>query len=804
LTRIRRGQTLEQLNFLISNYSKEVNFISSLIFVFLFPLFIQAEEDQKLSSDPSAPKPEVIPKALPVKPLNNNTNENRKALRALPLVLDDPESEEKPLRALPLNKEKEDGGKNGVTTDDDPESEEKPLRALPLNKEKEDGEKNGVTTDDDQGNKEDKEKEAPPKKFELPPLPPLNELDLANVDKKKSNIKAAWETKTEARTLTLKVPAPRGQITDRNGESLAQNKLGYFVSLKFPYLEDRSDENIINYANERIDFVSSLLRRDLSISDERILSHYKDRRWLPLPFSTILTDEEKQAFKKNPKPGLELFPTYQRYYPGHGIACHLIGYVGKKAKAPTGPVAPGELLWPITEGREGLEMTFDDHLQGSAGRINYLFDTNGAKLAEEMVARPVPGNNVVTSIDLEMQSLAEKSLESHTERGAFVVMDCHTGDIYAMASRPTYDINVWVPSISSKQFKALQQDPNLPLFPRAFRGQYPPASTFKIAVAFAALESGVVDQETLIECPKSLQIGDRIFRNWSKNKEGKLNIMNAIMRSCNTWFYVVGGYAGGDEIASMAHRFGFGAKTGIPLNAEEDGFIPTDIILREKYGHAFTGGYVAHASIGQGYVLATPLQVAQMMAGVGNGYVVPKPRLVLQVQDLNNNVTKSFDPEERNALNLDLKNLWLVRQGMVDVVNASAGTAKRARNDHVTMAGKTGTGQWVQNGENLLISWFAGFVPAENPRFAFAAICEGNPGEEISGSNKSAPMVGEFFNALYKLKNERGELKGYSKTAVASSFELPKPGDDQQAESNQSVRSESPFRRIFNPFRKKR
>ena len=157
-----------------------------------------------MSSDPSAPKPEVIPKALPVKPLNNNTNENRKALRALPLVLDDPESEEKPLRALPLNKEKEDG------------------------------EKNGVTTDDDQGNKEDKEKEAPPKKFELPPLPPLNELDLANVDKKKSNIKAAWETKTEARTLTLKVPAPRGQITDRNGESLAQTKLGYFVALKFP------------------------------------------------------------------------------------------------------------------------------------------------------------------------------------------------------------------------------------------------------------------------------------------------------------------------------------------------------------------------------------------------------------------------------------------------------------------------------------------------------------------------------------------------------------------------------------------
>ena len=143
---------------------------------------------------------------------------------------------------------------------------------------------------------------------------------------------------------------------------------------------------------------------------------------------------------------------------------------------------------------------------------------------------------------------------------------------------------------------------------------------------------------------------------------------------------------------------------------------------------------MAHASIGQGYVLSTPIQVAQMMAGVGNGYIVPKPRLVLQVQDLNNNVTENFFPEEKNVLNVSQENLSLIRQGMVDVVNASSGTAMRARNEYVTMSGKTGTGQWVQNGEKLLISWFAGCVPAENPRFAFAAICEGNPGQEITGS----------------------------------------------------------------------
>ena len=400
------------MNFITSHSNKEVNSILYLIiFVSISSFLLWAEENPTISSGSSAPKPKAIPKALPVKSsTNKDADVNRKALRALPLVPSDPEVEVKPLRALPVNKDNEEE------------------------------ENNNVKNDDDQGNEKEKEKKAPPKKFELPPLPPINDLDFPDGDKKKSNIKAAWETKTEARTLTLKVPAPRGQITDRNGEALAQNKLGFFVALKFPYLEDRRDENIINYANERIDFVSSLLRRDLSLSNERILNHYKDRRWLPLPFSAMLTDGDKKAFEKNPKSGLELFPTYQRYYPGHGLACHLIGYVGKKAKAPTGPVAPGELLWPITEGREGLEMTFDEHLQGSAGRINYLFDTNGVKLAEEMVARPIPGNNIVTSIDLEMQSLAEKALESHTERGAFVVMDCHTGDVYAMASRPTYDL----------------------------------------------------------------------------------------------------------------------------------------------------------------------------------------------------------------------------------------------------------------------------------------------------------------------------------------------------------------------------
>ena len=724
--------------------------------------------------DGATPKEEPAPKAIPVPKVEDE--ELTEIPRALPVQNN--EVIEAPVipKAIPINEEDDKG-----SDDKENKSEE---------------------TDDTKDNPiETKE---PPKDFELPPLPPIQDNILKELEKENLDVRAAWETQTEARTLTLKVPAPRGQITDRNGDPLAQNKLGYFVALKFPYFKEAKASEVMSYANERINHIKKMYNSDWSLSNERIMDHYKNRRWLPLPFSPMLSEEQVETFKSAPKAGLELFPTYQRFYPGEGLACHVIGYVGKKAKAPRGAVVPGELLWPITEGREGLEKTFDDRLQGSPGKINYLFDPNGVKLSEEMITRPVPGKNVITSIDIEMQTLAEKVLSDHTERGAFVVMDCITGDVYALASRPTYDINVWIPAITSTKFKELQEDSDLPLFPRAFRGQYPPASTFKISVALAALENGIVDQNTLIDCPRSIQIGDKTFRNWSKKPEGNLNVMNAIMRSCNTWFYVVGRETGGENIASMAHRFGFGEKTGLPLSAEEDGFVPTNAVLQEKYGHSFTGGYVAHASIGQGYVLSTPIQVAQMMAGVGNGYMVPKPRLVLQVQDLNNNVTENFFPAEKNSLNVSPENLSLIRQGMVDVVNASSGTAMRARNDHVTMSGKTGTGQWVQNGEKLLISWFAGCVPAENPRFAFAAICEGNPGQEITGSNKSAPMVGEFFNSLYELKKERGELEDYAKTAVATTFKLPDDEDNEQSVDESAPQGSNALRRLLNPFRKRR
>ncbi len=696
---------------------------------------------------PAQEAEEPAPRALPV----FEPAEDEEVPRALPV---DPD--EVP-RALPVEPEVEEGAEGEVPVP----------RALPVTPEELAAE-GGSEELNTEGEKEEDTPVADRPEFEPPPLPSVSRRE-PEPESPSVPIDASWETRTEARTLTLSVPPPRGQVTDRNGLPLAQNKVAYSMALKLPQLEGATDREVLRFAHERMRAAAGYLGKDWSLEDEVILKHYRNRRWLPLPFGDSLSSNQKEVMQERLGPGLELFPTYQRHYPESKVACHIVGYVGTKAKAPTGPVASGDPLWATTEGREGLEATFDEHLQGRAGSVNFIFNADGEKLAEELVRQPRPGRNVITSIDLEMQKLAEDCLRRYTDRGAFVIMDVQTGDIYAMASEPTYDLNTWIPYISTEEFEKLREDPDLPLFPRSFRGQYPPASTFKPAVALAALESGVVDGDTWIDCPSSVRIGNEIFRNWNKNGEGSLNVAGSLRRSCNTWYYNVGRRTGAENVSSMAHRFGFGEKTGIPLNAEMAGFMPTEANVRERYGHSFSHGYLAHASIGQGYVLSTPIQVAQMMAGIGNGYSVPKPRLVLQVQDLNNNIVEAYEPQSRNALNLTPKNLGYVRQGLIDVVNAGSGTGRSAGNYYVTMAGKTGTGEWVQKGEKLYLSWFAGYVPAEDPKYAFAAVCEGDPGQYISGGKKAAPLVGEFFNAHYKKLKGRGELEGYARTAEASS-----------------------------------
>jgi len=591
--------------------------------------------------------------------------------------------------------------------------------------------------------------ESKPRSFNFKPNLKANEI-----------LGSTLENQPDARTFVLTVPAPRGMILDRNGVPLAQTKIVYYAAINFPTLKAATDAEILVYAHQRIAEANRYAIANWTLDDEVILSHFRNRRWLPLVFSNALSDDQADLLRPHLAKGLFLQPVYMRTYPHKAFASHIIGYVGNRPPRRTGEIDSGEELWGAGVGVAGLEASFDEQLTGKPGKINVLFDSSGTKLTEEMIVRPVPGQNVVTTLDFEIQKLCERLLRENVRRGAMVIMEVETGDILGMASNPQYDPNDFIPAISHERYGELSNDPAKPLYARSFRAAYPPASTFKVPVALAALESETVSMDTVYSCPSSYWIGDTQMRNWNKNGEGYMNVVGAITRSCNTWFYQAGIETGAAPIESMTQMLGFGRKTGIPLAAEEAGFMPTNEWSMKERGYRLTSGDMANISIGQGTVLTTPLQVAHGMAGIGAGDRLMKARLVMQVQDISNRVTETFPPTSERNLLIDSYNIDIVRKGMEDVVNAGNGTGKAARHSKIAICGKTGTGQWKPTQEQN-VAWFAGFAPAKHPVFSFAVLYEGSPGETVSGGKKGAPVIGEFFDE-YLTEEKLAELSSRS------------------------------------------
>jgi penicillin-binding protein 2 len=559
-----------------------------------------------------------------------------------------------------------------------------------------------------------------------------------------------FETQKLARTYILDVPAPRGQITDRNGEPLAQNRLSYNLAINFPTPLDFSDAQTLSFAREKIDRTARLIGRKIKISDEAILRHYHNRGIMPMEIAQNLSQLEYEQIKSDPPPGVIVRPIYVRVYPNGKVAGQIIGYTGKTGRNPDGIVDNHETLWPETEGREGLEQTFNEMLTGKHGEYKLTFDKDGRKTSEKLTTPPEPGYNVVTTLDLRLQQLAEKALEAKAKRGAIVIIDTNNGDILALASWPTYDPNLFVPSISAEQLKILQNDPDIPLLPRAYRSSYPPGSTFKIAVGIAALESRAVYPDDQYECVPAIQIGNVTFHNWKKGNRGALNFVQALTESCDTWFYQVGIKTGAQPIIDWALALGFGAKCGIPLRGEAEGRVPNDEYMKATHGRRLLNGDIANMSIGQGDTQATPLQMAQAMGVVANGGTLYQTRLVQQVQTFDNQIVTAYRVRAKRTLNMSSETLDELHTGMIDVVNGAGGTAHQASLDNAEVAGKTGTAQWGPKNKERTAAWFAGFLPADQPRYAFAAIYEGDVGSKVHGGSAAAPMVADIFKEIYK------------------------------------------------------
>lgn len=590
-----------------------------------------------------------------------------------------------------------------------------------------------------------------------------------------------WDTQKHARTYVLNIPAPRGQIVDRNGQPLAQTRVSYNLAIVFPTPLTFDEGEILRYTEKQILMGRSITGRPISMSQDLILKHYKNRGILPLVIAQDLKPNEIEEFNRRKPETLTLQPTYQRFYPNGPLAGHIIGYAGRTGRNPDGPIENGQVLWPGAEGREGLEQTFDDQLQGKEGQYNIAFDPSGRKASEQISIPPQPGYNVVTTLDVELQRLCEQVLEKGVKRGAIVMIDPNNGDILAMASWPTINPNAFIPNISADAFKALQDDPQIPLLPRAYRSAYPPGSTFKIAVGIAALQEHVIEIDNEFSCPPSMEIGNMTFRNWKKSDAGSLNFADALTQSCDTWFYQVGIKTGSRKMGDWATKLGFGMRTGIPLAAEAEGRIPTDEYMKKVHGRKMLDGDLANFSIGQGDVLSTPLQMAQAMAVVGNGGTFYQTRLVKQVQSIDGQIVTAYGVRARAQLDLEPKIVKDVKKGMVQVVSSSMGTAGKASVPNVKVAGKTGTAQWGPKSKERTAAWFSGFAPADKPKYAFAALYESDASNaDVHGGTVAAPLIGKVLREVFK--DEAKETKVKKKK---------KPGEE---EKEMEVRRAEPVR----------
>ena len=571
------------------------------------------------------------------------------------------------------------------------------------------------------------------------------------------NPKPTWETQRQARTYTLASPAPRGQITDRNGRPLAQSRLSYNLAINFPTPLDWQDSKVLSFARQQITLAKGLLKRDIQISDQAILNHYKNRGVLPLDIVEDLLPTELSVIQGGLPQELILRQTYVRFYPNGPLASHIIGYTGREAPLSTRPIENNDLIFPESQGREGLEQIFDNELQGQPGILHITYDKEGKKTSERIAKQPVPGYNIITTLDDSMQRLCEKVLAENSKRGALVVIDSPTGEILAMASNPGFNPNDFVPVVRPAVFDAYNKDPSDPLVPRAFRSAYPAGSTFKTFVGFAGLESGKIKPGDHFDCPAAFSVGDHTFKNWKKTGSGSLNFKEALTQSCNTWFYQAALKIGADPIIDYTHRLGLGRRTGIPVKSENEGNIPTDEYMMRVHKRKIKNGDVANMAIGQGDILISPLQMAQAMEVISQGGRFHQTRLVKQVQTIDNRVVAAYPDRIREEIPVAPEIDGLMRKALVAVTSDGQGTAHSAQVKGIKVAGKTGTAQWGQR----TAAWFAGFLPADEPQYAFAALYEGEPNDNtVHGGSHAAPIIGKLFKQIYApAKSGNGDSK---------------------------------------------
>jgi penicillin-binding protein 2 len=490
-------------------------------------------------------------------------------------------------------------------------------------------------------------------------------------------------------------------------------------------------------------------------------------------------------------PGISLQVNPQRHYIYGDLGAHLLGYVGEVTAKDLARLPNYRMGDEI--GKFGLERSWEDTLRGDSGGQEIEVDAVGRRLRLLREIPEKPGDSIIMTIDLDLQRVAEAAIGDRA--GALVALDPNSGYILAMVSHPAFDPNIFAGGITPVQWRALINDPSHPLQDRATQGTYPPGSTFKIVDSIAALSDRTLGTQTTYYCPGGLYFGGREYRCWRKQGHGTLSIHRAIVESCDVFFYNVGEHLGIDRLAAWAHALGLGQKTGIELDNERSGLIPSSRWKERRYHERWYPAETLSVAIGQGYVAITPLQLAELAAEVGNGGTFYQPQFVKEIDALDGTPVKVFPPIIRKRVHIDPAVLAEVRSAMVGVVNAADGTAHGARLDNVVVAGKTGTAQVVKEAQGVRVKenqgpvkyrdhgWFIAFAPADHPRIAIACIIEhGGHGGSSAGPVVKAVME-EFF-----MKNP---LQGRPPAQLAQSKLQSAPGSSKV--SGQIVQARDKF-----------
>jgi penicillin-binding protein 2 len=552
------------------------------------------------------------------------------------------------------------------------------------------------------------------------------------------------------RIRLVRVPSARGVVYDRHGEILIDNRPSFDVVLVPEDVRERRKVVLQTLAARLGESEPQLRERLRAPSQRRPYEGVVVQRDLEWPGVVAVETHQLEL------PGVSLQVGPRRYYPFGPLASHLLGYVGEVSERELAgvpedsPIRPGDVV-----GKASLEKVWDADLRGTPGGQQVEVDALSRRVRVLQEVPDVPGDTLTLSLDRELQDVAEHALGDHN--GALVALDPRNGEVLAMVSHPAYDPNVFARGIRRDEWRALVEDPLRPLNNRAVQGQFAPGSTFKVAVASGALEAGAATPRSAATCTGGLQFGNHFFRCWRKGGHGTVDLHEAIVESCDVFFYQTGQRLGVDNIAKYARTFGLGLPTGVDLEHEKTGTIPDSAWKMRRFKQPWFPGETLSVAIGQGYVTVTPLQMANLAATIANGGTRYRPHYVQRVDAPDGSLRRVVAPEVLGHAEVKPENLAIVREAMRDVVMSDRGTGKKARVPGVVVAGKTGTAQVVTMGDRERSNkgarqtrdhaWFISFAPFDAPEIAIACIVENAGG---GGGAIAAPIVQQvlafYFN----------------------------------------------------------